>query len=229
MKELQQLEQTMNVKDIRKLFKDKLKNEKFIVDKSGVKTIELAGINYIADQEVIFGELNKAYAEKELKWYDSQSLNVYDMPKTPLIWRQVADNNGYIISNYGWMVYSDDNHNQYKHCLRALRENKDTRRAMMIYTRPEMQFQYNENGKSDFCCTNTVQVLIRDNKMHYIVNQRSCDAIFGYKNDIYFHNEILKRLLKDIEEDYPEVKTGFITHQVGSLHVYERHFKFINE
>lgn len=54
---------------------------------------------------------------------------------------------------------------------------------MMIYQRPQMQFQYNKNGMNDFICTNYAQLFIRNNKLIYIVDMRSNDAIFGFFND----------------------------------------------
>lgn len=215
------------VADIREEFKHLLQSEKFVIDKSGAKTLEILGESYIVDEDVIFGTLNKDYAEKELQWYLSESLNVYDIPKTPVIWRQVADKNGFINSNYGWCVFSRENGEQYKHCLRTLRKDKDSRRAMMHYTRPSMQWEYNLNGMSDYMCTNHVQVLIRNNKLNYILSQRSCDSIFGYKNDIYWAKYVHNRLLEDLKEDYPELELGDLIHQVGSLHVYERHFSLV--
>ena len=217
----------MKVNDIRQIFIEKLKNEDFVIDKSGVKTIEIIGQSYIVDEDVIFGTLNHEYSQKEVQWYLSESLNVYDMPNTPQIWRQVCDSNGYINSNYGWCIFSKENGEQYSHCLRTLRKDKDSRRAMMHYTRPSMQWEYNKNGMSDYMCTNHVQILIRDNKLNYILSQRSCDAIFGYKNDIFWAKYVHNRLLEDLKEDYPELELGDLIHQVGSLHIYERHFKLI--
>lgn len=71
------------VENIRNAFIEKYKNKEFITDKTGVKTLELIGVSFIADEETIFGELNREYAEKEVQWYLSQSLNVYDMPNPP--------------------------------------------------------------------------------------------------------------------------------------------------
>jgi thymidylate synthase len=217
----------IKIKDVQNIFKEKLQNEDFVIDKSGVKTIEIVGESYEADEEVIFGTLNMDYAKREVEWYESQSLNVYDLPKTPQIWRQVSDKNGYINSNYGWVIYSEENGEQYKHCLRTLRKDKDSRRAMMIYTRPSMQWEYNSNGMSDFMCTNSVQILIRDNKLDYILNQRSCDAIFGAKNDLYWARHVQNKLVQDLKFDYPELEVGKLIHQVGSLHVYSRHFDLV--
>lgn len=216
------------IKDIRKMFIDKLQSKDFVVDKSGVNTIEIIGESYIVDEDVIFGSLNEDYAKKELKWYLSESLNVYDIPKTPIIWRQVSDKDGYINSNYGWCIFSKENGEQYKHCLRTLRRDKDSRRALMFYSRPSMQWEYNKNGMSDFMCTNHVQFLIRDNKLNYILSQRSCDALYGFKNDIYWAKYVHNKLLGDLKEDYPDLELGDLIHQVGSLHIYDRHFNLVN-
>ncbi len=217
------------IKDIQHTFVQLLNNNEFVIDKTGVKTIEIVGESYIADEEVIFGSLNMEYAGKEVQWYESKSLNVYDIPKVPLIWKQICDKNGFINSNYGWVIFSEENSHQYKNCLRTLRRDKDSRRAMMIYTRPSMQYEYNKNGMSDFMCTNTVQVLIRDNKLHYIINQRSCDAIFGAKNDLYWGRYVQDKLFHDLKEDYPDLEIGDVIHQCGSLHIYSRHFYLVDK
>ena len=217
------------VADIRNVFLEKYKNKEFVTDKIGVKTLELIGVSFIADEEAIFGELNREYAQKEVQWYLSQSLNVYDMPNPPKIWREVCDKDGYINSNYGWVIFSEENGYQYKHCVRELRRNKNTRRAMMIYTRPSMQWEYNTNGRSDFICTNSVQVLIRNDRLYYVINQRSSDAVFGYKNDIYWAKFVQNMLVTELKQDYQELKPGEVILQAGSLHVYERHFKFLDE
>jgi len=215
------------MQQIREEFVRLLKNKEFVIDKTGVKTVELTGITLIADEETLFGELNVEYAERELEWYKSQSLNVYDIPKTPKIWKDVSDCNGNINSNYGWVIYSKENGEQFKNCVRELRKNKDSRRAVMIYTRPSMQIEYNKNGMSDFICTNNVQAFIRNNRLIYIINQRSCDAIFGFKNDLFWHRYVQAQLVKELKQDYWELTKGEIQYQFGSLHVYERHFNLI--
>ena len=46
---------------------------------------------------------------------------------------------------------------------------------------------------------------------------------------MYWANFIHNKLLNDLKEDYPELELGELIHQVGSLHVYERHFNFISD
>ena len=218
-----------NVQEIKSQFKSLLKNQEFTIDKSGVKTLEILGESYLADEDVIFGTLNTDYANRELEWYLSESLNVNDIPEgAPAIWKQVSSKDGYINSNYGWCIFSNENGFQYANALLELLSFKDSRRALMIYTRPEMWHDYNRDGMSDFMCTSTVHVLIRNDTLIYIVNQRSCDAVYGYKNDMFWHRYVYEKLFNDLSKYY-HLKKSPIIHQVGSLHIYERHFKFLEQ
>jgi len=219
------------VEDIRHEFAKKYQNGEFTVDSQGRKTVEIVGENFIATDNTIFHQVNQDYVERELSWYLSQSLNVYDIPgKVPEVWKQVADKDGFINSNYGWCIFSEENKNQYRNCLRQLIDDPYTRRAVMIYTRPEMQYEYNKNGMSDFMCTCYTHQFVRNKKLVYIVYQRSCDAIFGFRNDLAWHQYVANKLVKDLRDNniyvdfYPE-----IFFSCGSIHIYERHFKFIEQ
>lgn len=221
----------LTVEDIRGELCYALENEKFVIDKTGAKTIEIIGASFIADEELIFGAVNDEYVERELEWYKSQSLFVKDIPGgTPAIWEQVSSKNGEINSNYGWAIWSDDNCSQYSMCLGELGNNPDTRRAIMIYTRPSMQFDYNRDGMSDFMCTNTVQYLIRDKRIHAVVNMRSNDVVFGFRNDYAWQKHVLDKLVADLNEgdSSREYEAGEIIWNAGSLHVYERHFYLVD-
>lgn len=221
----------LTINDIRNIFIEKYKNNEFVVNKAGIKTIEIIDANFEVDKNetTIFGELNE-YANRELEWYKSQSLNVNDIPgKVPIIWKRVADNNGYINSNYGWCIWNEDNYNQYKKCLKHLISDENTRQGCMIYNRPSMQIDYNKNGMSDFMCTFAVQVLIRDNVLYYNVLMRSNDAIYGFKNDLFWHKYVINELLKDLNDANIRINDYKILWHAGSLHLYESGFKFIEE
>lgn len=212
-----------NVLTIRSKFEDLLRVEEYVIDKTGKKTLEIINASFIADQPSIFGVVNEDYIKRELDWYNSTSLNVYDIEgKVPAIWQQVADANGFINSNYGWCIYSKGNHEQYLKVKRELKHNPDSRRATMIYTRPTMHEDYNKHGMSDFMCTNTVQYLIRDDRLNALVYMRSNDAVYGYKNDYAWQKHVLDKLAEDLE-----VKVGNLFWNVASLHVYENHFELI--
>lgn len=225
------------IKDVREYFLRALDLRNFVTDKSGVSMVELQGATFIADQPAIFGTPSADYIKREIEWYESGSLYVKDIPgKTPKIWEDVSSTKGKIHSNYGYLINSSMNKNQYLHCLDQLIVQPTSRRAIMIYTRPNIQTQYKEDGMSDFICTNTVQYLIRNGKMNAIVNMRSNDVVFGYRNDYAWQKHVLDQLVHDYNlstnpsdgiRTADHVEAGQIIWQVGSLHVYSCHFDLI--
>ena len=54
-----------------------------------------------------------------------------------------------INSNYGHLIWSEKYFSQYENAVTELENNPDSRRASMIYTRPSIWQEYNENGKNE--------------------------------------------------------------------------------
>lgn len=221
----------MGVKDVRQHFIAELESEAFTADKTGQNTIELLGASFIADERAIFGVPSDEYITAELDWYLSGSTNINDIyrrpeypvdKQPPAAWQLAANEHGEINSNYGHLIFSDIYYRQYDNVLTELLENPDSRRASMIYQRPSIWTEYNENGKSDFICTNAVTYYIRNDELQCVVQMRSNDVVFGYKNDYAWQLYVLETLAKDLD-----VKPGFMVWQVQNLHVYERHFDLV--
>jgi thymidylate synthase len=209
----------MRTADIRNLFK-----ELYAAGDYGT-TVEILGASFLADEPAIFGTPDENYITREIKWYNSMSRSVNDFPgDAPTIWKQISGKDGMINSNYGWCIYSPNNGSQYNKVLQELKTNPESRRATMIYTRPTMHRDYNVGGMSDFICTNAVCYYIRNNQLHSVVQMRSNDAVYGYKNDYAWQKHVLKNLSLDLE-----VQAGNLYWQVQNLHVYERHYKLIEE
>ena len=234
--------------DIRQEFESLLSSGKFtsvnreatMTGLTGSTTIEIIGATFIADEESIFGEVNWDYVKREEEWYNSMSLSVNAIPGgAPQIWKAVADKDGYVNSNYGWCIYSSDNimtpdgnipnlggkpvTSQFEAVVTELKNNPESRRAIMIYTRPTMWIDFNKNGRSDFMCTNAVQYLVRDGAVHAVVQMRSNDAIFGFRNDRAWQQHVLSKLASDLGVD-----AGHLYWNVGSLHVYARHYYLVD-
>ena len=209
--------------DIRADLIDKYLTEDYVIDKSGAKTIEVLGESFVADENWLIRTPAYKYIDRELEWYMSESLYVDDIPgETPQIWKDISSDEGKINSNYGWCIYSEENGNQYKHVLRELKANPNSRRAAMIYNRPSMHLDFNRDGMSDFMCTFANTFMIRDGKLisHYAM--RSNDAVFGYNNDVAWAKFVQGQLAYDLE-----VEVGELIWTATNLHVYERHFEFI--
>ncbi len=213
--------------------KRQLTNEEFVVDKTGVKLVEVINANIKGlnptQKQLNFGSRKTPlkYVEKESLWYNSKDLNIKSWVDDIEIWKSVADKNGFINSNYGWCIFSAENHKQYLNCLNTLLEHPQSRRACMIYNRPSMQYEYKRDGMNDFICTFNTQQLIRNNKLIYIVTQRSQDAIYGLFNDLAWHQEVYIKLFEDLKQKMPELEVGYIDLNIASFHVYERHFPML--
>ncbi len=219
--------------DIRKQLGTLLTNEKYTSinrEKSmtaivGSKTIELIGASFIAEEDVIFGKMDWDYVHREADWYKSQSRSVDDFPGgPPAIWKAIASKKDSTVnSNYGWAVRSPENGAQFGKVVAELKKNPESRRAVIIYTRPSMWEEYNLDGRSDFMCTNAVQYLVRDGKVHACVQMRSNDAVIGYKNDRSWQYDVMCDVAKELG-----VEEGDLHWSAGSLHVYERHFYLVD-
>lgn len=188
-------------------------------------TLELIGESFIASEESIFGQPNPDYIQRELDWYVSGSLNVNDIPGgAPSIWKQVSSSEGLINSNYGFLFLSEENGNQLDHVVKHFLADPGTRRATAVYTRPSIHKEWNFDGMSDFICTNAVQYLIRDGLLHVVVQMRSNDIVFGYRNDYAWHRFAQRVVIDELMLHGIEVAAGPIIWNAASLHIYARHF-----
>lgn len=217
----------LGVKDIRDEFADLYKSETFVIDKTGAKVVEIIGSSFVIDRSFIFGKPNEEYIERELAWYKSRSLNVNDIPdQVPAIWKAVATPDGLINSNYGYLIFSEENGDQFNNVVRELDKNPFSRRAEMIYTRPSMHSDYNAGGMSDFVCTEAVQYFIRDNRLDVVVKMRSNDAWAGFRNDLAWQQHVQGMVQCELKDT--SIDLGDIYWCAGSLHVYEKNFYLID-
>lgn len=222
----------MNTTDIFNEFKEKYRKGDFRISKSGSKTIEIQNAHFTCDKDYIIREPNYDYAKREVEWYINQSLNVNDIPGgTPKIWTDCADPDGFINSNYGWCIFSKENGNQFENCLKTLKNDPTSRQCVMLYTRPNMWTDWNKNGRHDFICTYSTQCFLNEKKdgwhLKYIVYMRSNDAVFGFNNDLYWHKWVRGKLAWELTDTYKTVICDDVEWNSGSLHAYERHFKFL--
>lgn len=177
----------------------------------------------------VFREFKHDYLEREHKWYMSTSLSVNGYMDDVKIWQMCAtkDGCGEINSNYGYLVFSPENYNQFDYCLNKLKYDKNSREAMIIYTRPSIQIEATEKGKKDFICTNYSHFFIRNNKLEMIHSQRSCDAITGLPFDFAWSCFVYQNLYNELKQTYPDLEVGKVHYNIDSLHIYDRSEKLL--
>ena len=230
---------THNEKELYRVLKElknKKDNEEFVTDKSGVKIVELIAPRMELDPKQPLLYFNgrrtpEKYVQAELEWYMSQDLSVEIIGEKAKIWKDISSAHNEVNSNYGWCIYSKDNYRQFQNCLEELYKNPESRRAIMIYQRPSMHYDYCRDGMNDFICTNCVQCFIRNNELIYVVNMRSNDAIFGFFNDFAWHCHVYEDLLNKLKwNGYPNIKSTnrSIIWLANSFHIYERHFNMLD-
>lgn len=157
------------------------------------------------------------YAQKELAWYLTGDRRANRAPSE--FWLKLADKDGLINSNYGHIVLKERKYPgslcAYDHVINLLKLDRQSRQAVMHYNRPSHYL----NQSKDIPCTLTAQVWIRQNQLHMMVTQRSCDLWFGMPYDVPWHCYLIRSLARDLG-----VEPGFFHHTIGSLHIYERDF-----
>ena len=154
----------------------------------------------------------KEYADAEWQWYLSGDNNIKKLGdiygKIPPIWERMADENGYVNSNYGWQWMRNG---QYDYIVDILNRVEDTRHgAISIYDAKE-----NEEYHNDTPCTYAVQFTILDNKLNMSVYMRSNDLWYGFCNDQYCFSMLQQMVAKDTNKEL-----GWYYHHAHNMHIY---------
>ena len=162
-------------------------------------------------------------------WYESQNLSVDDIQPYAKLWGNVCSSEGKVNSNYGWVIFSKENGSQYENVKNLLLRRPQSKQGQMIYTRPSMHKDAFTDGMKDFMCCSYVQCFIRNNKLLYIIHQRSCDFIYGFFNDFAWHCYVYHKLYRDLLETHKDLEVSNILYLCDTLHIYEKHYALIRD
>lgn len=172
-------------------------------------------------QNLIYNSFRKTspyYIAQEYFWYLSGDRNVDSISKYSGFWKNIANEDGIINSNYGAYIFNKDYYpvngmSQWEYLIETLKKDPDSRQAILQI--PITPFK----GTKDVCCTSSLQFFIRDGKLFMTTYMRSNDINLGFCNDIPFFTGLQINLAKELN-----VELGWYRHVVGSLHVYENNF-----
>ncbi len=163
----------------------------------------------------------------ELFWYMSKSddasfIDYY----IPDYGKKFSDDGGKTIYGaYGKRLFAMRKHDQVSNIIKLLKDKPSSRRAVIQLFDAE---DIGSEQHRDIPCTCTLQFLVRDKKLHLIVNMRSNDAFLGLPHDIFCFTMIQEMIAKSLNTNM-----GSYRHFVGSLHLYDKDVekakKFISE
>jgi len=144
---------------------------------------------------------------------------VRNIGKAASIWKDIADIDGVVHSNYGVCL-----HNGWNRVVNELVRFPESRRAVIALNQPDIDY-----GMKDVPCTMFVQFFVRDDKLHLIWNMRSSDFAFGFCNDVAVGMLFLQMMRNELMErtDIPWIGLGSFTYNATSLHCYEPHWHLL--
>jgi len=211
------------VNDVRNEFKSLAKSAT-----ANTESIKMWGRMFFADESYIFGDQDSEYAEAMIGWYYNGSTNIddiYEYKGASKEWQSKANKHGEINSNYGHLIFSDKYNNQFLKVLTELSSNPQSRKATMIYNRPSIWEEYNENGKNDFINLNAVNYQLYGKEVKCVAQMNQLNVVDEYMTTYLWLKEVLDLVCAELY-DY---KPGEITIQTANLYMNKSDFHFIDE
>lgn len=145
------------------------------------------------------------------------------------VWQRIANPDGSINANYGYMVYhlkdagnQEFNTNflsQWEWAKERLLLLKKTSQAYLHFNRPKDQWSENLDQP---CCL-SIQFQIRNDRLSLYVNMRSNDLVYGVPYNMLYFVKLMHRMLAELQPTYPGLTIGDYIYHAVSLHFYLKH------
>lgn len=163
-------------------------------------------------------KLNLRYMIGELLWYNAADNTLAGIQNYTKAWNRMSDDGITVNSNYGHKIRKFYGFDQWEHVKNLLNSDQNSRQAVIHIKNPSQE------KTKDTPCTICLQFFIRDNKLHLTVYMRSNDIWMGFPYDVF--NFCCFQIQMAMELG---VKIGCYTHISGSLHLYKRNSKYVEE
>lgn len=189
--------------------------------------------NYVLDFKHVDSKRHtdyERYLHNEIPWYESGCLIAAHAPSS--FWKKIADDDGKIQSNYGYMIlfekkpYCESGITSFLNALNILKDDKFSRQAILHYNLP----QHYDTGTKDIPCTISTQIIIRNDLLQFLVFQRSSDLYKGLIYDLPWHCHLMRKFAQEINKDTAyNITLGSLTMVLGSVHIYDENISFFNK
>lgn len=171
---------------------------------------------------------NYGFGVGELCWYmrgdtDLATMTYYNKRMT-----QFSDDGLTINSAYGARIFNDvgwTHTSQFANVIEELRRDPESRRAVMHINQPGDLVRAVSKGSKDVPCTMSLQLFIRDRRLHMHALMRSNDIVWGLPYDVFSFTCLMELMMRHLQVAGVAVDDlGHYHHTVGSLHLYDTHF-----
>ncbi len=166
-----------------------------------------------------------SYLEAEKKLYLSGELRAEIWAaEASAFWKNLADPEGNISSNYGWLIFHDRDlpggRTPWEWAKKSILEDQDTRQAYLRFASNGHLW----DGNKDQVCTMHQMFLVREGELHATTVMRSNDVVKGLAYDMPWFIYLLERMSQETG-----IPVGTYTHIAHSLHLYLRDRKLALE
>jgi len=170
-------------------------------------------------------KLSPAYGSAELLWYLMPTKSIEMIVAYAPQYIKFTDNDNRIaFGAYGYRIAKNTCLNQLNLIIEHLKAMPDSRQAIITMWNADDLYASVYDKHNDIPCTISLQFFIRFNSLSMITTMRSNDAWLGLPYDIFTFTCIQRLVANALN-----IPTGTYTHQVGSMHLYEKHWKAAEE
>lgn len=178
---------------------------------------------------------SRDFALKELGWYLSGNCSLQSAMECTKFWAKCSDDGETVTSNYGnLLLYKRNNRGEspFSYALSCLLRSKNSKKAYLPMFSNEHAYISKDNP-----CSQGVLFYVEDNKLNMNVYMRSNDIWFGFTYDVIWYNVLYHLMLaayntigqRTHKNFVPLWGGGVYNHIVGSLHMYQRNEKALDE
>lgn len=197
--------------------------DKYVGDDPDFETLELMAYSYCIQQwpdlEELLDHMNmpKEWVLRELM----ERLDFTSTNKNPgFAWKERKDLwEQYLRNGCFSYSYPERWQAQLPYIIEELKQRPNTRQAILSFYEATRDMM-NWGGRDRVPCSLTYQFLIRNNRLHIIYSQRSCDYTLFYASDVYTTIGLLEYVAKQVG-----VEVGYFYHNIGSLHTFKANVK----
>jgi thymidylate synthase len=148
----------------------------------------------------------------ELLWYLAGSNKVRFIKYYLSRYSKESDDGQTIHGAYGPRLFNTRGHDQVRNVLDLLRRKPTSRRAVIqLFDAADLSKPH-----KDIPCTCTIQLILRDRRLHMLTSMRSNDVFKGLPHDVFSFTMLQEIIARSLGAELGEYK-----HAVGSLHLYE--------